>query len=81
MSRDGTRRRQRYALDVPEVTARLSLAARGLGPLPADLIRRRAGEFESTGLTLPMAGTWQLEIKVRTSEIDQYSVSTVISVR
>jgi len=68
-------------LDVPEVTARLSLAARGLGPLPAELTKRRPGEYESTGLTLPMAGTWQLEIKVRTSEIDQYSVSTAVSVR
>jgi copper transport protein len=68
-------------MDVPEVTARLSLGARGLGPLPVDLAKRGPGAYESTGLTLPMAGTWRLEVSVRTSEIDQYPVITDVRVR
>jgi len=57
--------------DVPEVTANLSLHEQGLGPLPVTLQRVGPGEYASSGLSLPMAGTWQVQVKVRTTEIDQ----------
>jgi copper transport protein len=81
--------------DVPEVTATLSLAAQDaavqdratqdratqvIGPLPVTLRKVRPGDYTSEGLTIPMAGTWQLRIGVRTSEIDRVTVDTTLSV-
>lgn len=66
--------------DVPEVTAALRLDAQGIGPLPVTLRKVRPGDYTSAGLTIPMAGTWQLEIKVRTSEIDRIAVEATLPV-
>jgi copper transport protein len=66
--------------DVPEVNASLSLPAQGLGPLPVTLKQMRPGDYASEGLVIPIAGAWQLQIKIRTSEIDQITVDTQITV-
>jgi copper transport protein len=66
--------------DVPEVTAALSFAAKGIGPLPVTLRKVRPGDYTSTGLSVPLAGTWQLQITVRTTEIDQFTVDTTLQV-
>jgi copper transport protein len=60
--------------DVPEVTASLTLAAQGIGPLPVTLRKVRPGDYISTGLELPLTGIWQLQVKVRTSDIDLETV-------
>ncbi|MFU8853574.1 copper resistance CopC/CopD family protein [Micromonospora sp. SL1-18] len=64
---------------VPEVTARLSLPQAGLGPLPVDLTSRGAGAFAGT-VTLPQSGTWRLDVTVRTSDIDEHTLSTQLPV-
>ena len=60
---------------VPEVTARLFLPPAGLGPLPVDLTSQGPGAFTGT-VTLPQHGTWRLDVTVRTSDIDQHTLST-----
>lgn len=66
--------------DVPEVSAAFRLAEHGLGPLPVALRETGPGEYGSEGLSLPVPGRWRVQITVRTSEIDQTTVGTDISV-
>jgi copper transport protein len=66
--------------DVPEVTAALRLTAQGIGPLPVTLRELRPGDYASDGLVIPMVGTWQLQVKIRTSEIDQITVDTALTI-
>jgi len=66
--------------DVPEVTAALRLTEQDVGPLPVTLRKMRPGDYISVGLTMPMAGTWQLRIKVRTSETDLITVDAALTV-
>jgi copper transport protein len=56
--------------DVPEVTASFALPERELGPLPVELTRTGPGEYQASRAQLPVSGTWQLRLAVRTSEID-----------
>lgn len=58
------------AREVPEVTASLSLPAEDLGPLPVTLTPAGPGAYRADDLLLPRPGDWQLELKVRTTEID-----------
>ena len=60
--------------DVPEVTARLGFAARGVGPLAVPLAGAGPGRYVADRVVVPMPGTWRLELRVRTSGFD---VSTV----
>jgi copper transport protein len=66
--------------DVPEVTAALRLAAQDIGPLPVKLRQVRPGDYISDGLVMPMAGPWQLQITIRTSDFDQTTVDTTLTV-
>jgi copper transport protein len=67
--------------DVPEVAAALTLAARDLGPLPVLLHRTAPGGHIARAVQIPSAGTWQLAVTVRTSDIDETTVATPIDVR
>ncbi|MFB4197810.1 copper resistance CopC/CopD family protein [Streptomyces carpaticus] len=58
------------AREVPEVTASLTLSAEELGPLPVTLTPAGPGAYRADDLLLPRPGDWQLELKVRTTEID-----------
>ena len=68
------------AWDVPEVTAAFELVAQGLGPLKVNLRRTNPGAYESDALDLPVTGTWQLQIRVRTSEIEAIPVETEVPI-
>ncbi|WP_110944275.1 copper resistance CopC/CopD family protein [Streptomyces niger] len=59
------------ARDVPEVRVSFTSKAKNLGPLPAALKRTGTGHWTARGVQLPTAGTWQLSLVVRTSDIDQ----------
>ncbi|MFC6064894.1 copper resistance CopC/CopD family protein [Streptomyces ochraceiscleroticus] len=59
------------ARDVPEVRVSFTSKAEHLGPLPAALKRTGTGHWTAEGVQLPAAGTWQLSLVVRTSDIDQ----------
>lgn len=66
--------------DVPEVSARLSLAARGVGPIPVPLVRTLAGQYVAERMAIPIAGDWRLEISVRTGTFDESTVDTAVPV-
>ncbi len=66
--------------DVPEVSAAFLLADRGIGPLAVVLRKDSAGAYESEGLTLPLPGTWQLQVRVRTSDFEQTPVQTELTI-
>ncbi|MGI5469874.1 copper resistance CopC/CopD family protein [Streptomyces sp. CA-132043] len=59
------------ARDVPEVRVSFTSKAKNLGPLPATLEHTGTGHWTARGVQLPTAGTWQLSLVVRTSDIDQ----------
>ncbi|HCA86613.1 MAG TPA: hypothetical protein DEQ61_14665, partial [Streptomyces sp.] len=58
-------------LDAPEVKLSFTLPAKNLGPLPVESPRIDAGHWSATDVQLPMTGTWELSLTVRTSDIDQ----------
>lgn len=64
-----------------EVTAQLRLPERDLGPIDVTLEDRGGGTYASTGADLAFPGTWELLVKVRTTDIDQDSFSTDFVVR
>ncbi|WP_414168551.1 FixH family protein [Streptoverticillium reticulum] len=57
--------------DVPELNVSFTEKDKAIGPLRTALQRQSAGRWQATGFQLPMAGTWQLTLTVRTSDIDQ----------
>ncbi|MBZ4015891.1 copper resistance CopC/CopD family protein [Streptomyces purpurogeneiscleroticus] len=62
---DGTAR------DVPEVRVSFTSKTKNLGPLPAALKHTGTGHWTARNVQLPAAGSWQLSLVVRTSDIDQ----------
>ncbi|MFE7120280.1 copper resistance CopC/CopD family protein [Streptomyces sp. NPDC057654] len=58
-------------VDVPELDISLTEKEKKIGPLHTALKRQSAGHWKATGFQLPMAGSWQLTLTVRTSDIDQ----------
>lgn len=67
--------------DVPEVRAQLRLPAAGIGPLPVRLAQTGPGQFVADGVVVPIEGTWTLGLQVRTTEFDEFTVDTQITVR
>ncbi|MER6403195.1 copper resistance protein CopC [Streptomyces viridosporus] len=63
------------AFDVPEVKVALTLSAQDIGPLPVVPDRVATGHWSASGVQIPMAGDWKIEVTVRTSDIDQVTVS------
>jgi copper transport protein len=62
------------AVDVPEVTARLTRSdgESATAPVP----RESLGHYETTRLAVPFRGTWRLDVAVRTTDVD-VSTATV----
>ncbi|MCZ4513836.1 copper resistance protein CopC [Streptomyces sp. ActVer] len=65
---------------VPEM--RLTLTHRGerIGPLDAKLVNK-GGFWWSDSLRLPLPGTWTMRLTVRTTDIDQVTVSKNVTIR
>jgi len=67
--------------EVPEVRAELRLPDRSVGPLPVQLQAAGPGHYIATGATITMPGQWELDLFVRTSEVDQAMVSVPVGIR
>lgn len=69
------------AMEPREVGATLSLPSAQLGPLPVVLTRLGPGSYQAASMPLPQDGTWQLNLRVRTSEFDATVTSVDVPVR
>ena len=67
--------------DVPEVQAELRLPEGNIGPLPVTLAKSGPGQFIANGVMVPVAGTWNLSVKVRSTDFDVTDVDTQIVMR
>jgi len=63
------------AFDVPEVKVALTLEAKKIGPLAITPDRIATGHWSASSVQIPMAGGWKVAVTVRTSDIDQTTVS------
>ncbi|MFC9506562.1 copper resistance protein CopC [Streptomyces sp. NPDC057002] len=63
------------AFDIPEVKVDFTLKAKDIGPLPVVPDHIATGHWSANGVQIPMAGDWQVEVTVRTSDIDEVTVS------
>ncbi|SHI15675.1 copper resistance CopC/CopD family protein [Streptomyces sp. 3214.6] len=63
------------AFDVPEVKVAFTLEAKKIGPLPVSPDHITTGHWSATGVQIPLAGEWKIAVTVRTSDIDQVTVS------
>ncbi|GGZ10056.1 transport integral membrane protein [Streptomyces olivaceoviridis] len=63
------------AFDVPEVKVSFTLEAKKIGPLPVNPDHITTGHWSASGVQIPMAGDWKIAVTVRTSDIDQVTVS------
>ncbi|MEU9353357.1 copper resistance protein CopC [Streptomyces griseoloalbus] len=62
-------------VDIPEVKVAFTLSAKDIGPLPVVPDHVTTGHWSASGVQIPMAGDWKVEVTVRTSDIDQVTVS------
>src|SRR5690606_38801556 len=67
-------------LQPEEVTATLTLPERDLPSLAVPLVDFGGGHLSADGAEIPLPGDWELEVVVRTSDIDQTSFETVVPV-
>ncbi|WP_338907351.1 copper resistance CopC/CopD family protein [Streptomyces nigra] len=63
------------AFDIPEVKVAFTLEAQDIGPLPVVPDHISTGHWSASGVQIPMAGDWKIAVTVRTSDIDQATVS------
>ncbi|WDG30034.1 copper resistance protein CopC [Streptomyces sp. CA-278952] len=61
-------------MDVPELKVALTLESKDIGPLPVVPDRLAEGHWTASGVQIPMAGEWKVDVTVRTSEIDQVTI-------
>ncbi|MDX3458107.1 copper resistance protein CopC [Streptomyces sp. ME02-8801-2C] len=64
---------------VPELRLSFSLPSKEIGQLNAELTDQ-GGYWGTNSLNLPIAGTWTMKVTVRTSDVDQVSVSRKVKI-
>lgn len=69
------RRPNGRAFDIPEVKVAFTLKSKDIGPLPVVPDHITTGHWSASGVQIPMAGDWEIAVTVRTSDIDQTTVS------
>ncbi|MDT9691962.1 copper resistance protein CopC [Streptomyces sp. P9(2023)] len=67
-------------LDVPELKVAFTLKAKDIGPLPVAPDRITAGHWSANGVQIPIAGEWQIQVTVRTSDIDQTTIDKNVKI-
>ncbi|WP_105970299.1 copper resistance CopC/CopD family protein [Streptomyces geranii] len=63
------------AFDVPEVKVAFTLTAKKIGPLTVNPDHVATGHWTANAVQIPMTGTWKIAVTVRTSDIDQVTVT------
>jgi copper transport protein len=63
-----------------EVTGSLQLPDKQLGPIDLTLTDAGNGRYRADGTDIPFAGNWDLDVTVRTSDIDQDQLEVVVPV-
>ncbi|MFC9910421.1 copper resistance CopC/CopD family protein [Streptomyces sp. NPDC127197] len=63
------------AFDIAEVKVAFTLESKDIGPLPVVPDHITTGHWSANGVQIPMAGEWNIAVTVRTSDIDQTTVS------
>jgi copper transport protein len=66
--------------DIPEVKIELNLGAKKIGPLPVVPHHLSTGHWAATGVQIPMAGTWDIAVTLRTSDIDETTVNKTVKI-
>lgn len=61
-------------MDVPELKLAMTLESKDIGPLPVVPDRLAEGHWSASGVQIPMAGDWKIDVTVRTSDIDQVTI-------
>lgn len=64
---------------VPEIRLTFTLAKQKIGPLDARL-ENRGGYWGTESVNLPIAGTWTMNATIRTTDIDQVTVSKTVEI-
>ncbi|TQK53144.1 copper transport protein [Streptomyces sp. SLBN-118] len=67
-------------MDVPEVKVSFTLKAKQIGPLPITPDRIATGHWSADAVHIPMPGDWQVQVTVRTSDIDQTTTAENIKI-
>ncbi|MEU3402596.1 copper resistance protein CopC [Streptomyces sp. NPDC006670] len=67
-------------VDLPEVKISFTLPAQQIGPLPVAPDRDAPGHWSASGVQLPLAGEWRIDVTVRTSDIDQTTVQKNVKI-
>ncbi|MEV2210599.1 copper resistance protein CopC [Streptomyces sp. NPDC050997] len=63
------------AFDIPEVKVAFTLESKDIGPLPVVPDHIATGHWSANAVQIPMAGEWKIAVTVRTSDIDQTTIS------
>ncbi len=66
--------------DLPEVKVAFTLPAKDIGPLPLVPDQAAPGHWTASGVQLPLAGEWRIDVTVRTSDIDQTTVHKTVKI-
>ncbi|MEU8431389.1 copper resistance protein CopC [Streptomyces sp. NPDC029216] len=66
--------------DLPEIKVSFTLPAKEIGPLPVAPDRDAPGHWTASGVQLPLAGEWRIDVTVRTSDIDQTTVQKNVKI-
>ncbi|MFF0963968.1 copper resistance protein CopC [Streptomyces sp. NPDC003703] len=66
--------------DVAELKIAFTLPAQKIGPLPVAPDHITIGHWAADGVQIPMAGDWEVAVTVRTSDIDQVTVTKNVKI-
>ncbi|MFI9103176.1 copper resistance CopC/CopD family protein [Streptomyces fildesensis] len=64
---------------VPELRITFTLREQNIGPLDSKLVNR-GGYWSTESVKIPMAGSWTMNVTVRTSEIDQITTTRDVNI-
>ncbi|MFH8368037.1 FixH family protein [Streptomyces sp. NPDC018031] len=67
-------------VDVAELKMSFTQREQDIGPLPVPLEHLSTGHWSATGYQLPVPGSWQVSMTVRTSDIDQVTEIETVKV-